>query len=209
MKLGTAALLTCGSKAPTVIGMAYGGGFYAGRIKINGLSYALIVAPKASGQSSFVVKTSNTSTAGTGSSWDGASNTAAMLSAGAAIHPAAQFCVGLSIGGYTDWVLPAKDQLELLYRNFKPDATANNTSRGLNPYSDPQGGNYTASSPMRTSIDAFKAGGVEAFDVVDYWASTEISAATGNAYQGFNNGYQGASSKNGIGRVRAVRMVRI
>ena len=34
-------------KIPTTPGTAFGGGFYAGRIHIDGEEYALIVAPKA------------------------------------------------------------------------------------------------------------------------------------------------------------------
>jgi len=37
---------------PTVIGQAYGGGFYAGKINVSGTQYYLIVAPKASGENS-------------------------------------------------------------------------------------------------------------------------------------------------------------
>lgn len=195
---------------PSVAGAAYGGGFYAGRMKIGADSYALIVAPKASGESaSLTVKPSNDSTAGTTSTWNGAANTAAMIAAGAAAHPAASFCKNLTIGGYTDWVLPAKDQLELLYRMLKPDATANNTSSGANPSSDPVGANYTAGSPAQTAIAAFKAGGSEAFAVDNYyWTSTEYSS-TNVWIQIFSNGGQYGSAKANAYRVRAVRMIKI
>jgi hypothetical protein len=35
-------------------------------------------------------------------------------------HPAAEFCVNLSIGGHTDWYLPARYELDIAY--FKPQA---------------------------------------------------------------------------------------
>ena len=206
----TTSFTTSVQYVPTVAGTAYGGGFYAGRMKIGADSYALIVAPKASGESaSLAVKTSNDSTAGTTSTWNGAANTAAMIAAGAAAHPAASFCKNLTIGGYTDWVLPAKDQLELLYRQLKPDATANNTSYGANPSSDPVGANYTAGAPAQTAIAAFRTGGAEAFAVDSYyWTSTEYSS-TYDWIQIFSSGLQGGTTKGGSYRVRAVRMVKI
>lgn len=195
---------------PSVAGAAYGGGFYVGRMKIGADSYALIVAPKASGESaSLQAKTTNSTTAGTLSAWDGAANTAAMIAAGAAAHPAASFCKNLTIGGYTDWVLPAKDQLELLYRQLKPDATANNTSYGANPSSDPVGANYTAGAPAQTAIAAFRTGGAEAFAVDSYyWTSTEYSSSYA-WIQLFSSGGQNNGLKNTSYRVRAVRMVKI
>ena len=206
----TTSFTTSVQYVPTVAGTAYGGGFYAGRMKIGADSYALIVAPKASGESaSLAVKTSNDSTAGTTSTSNGAANTAAMIAAGAAAHPAASFCKNLTIGGYTDWVLPAKDQLELLYRQLKPDATANNTSYGANPSSDPVGANYTAGAPAQTAIAAFRTGGAEAFAVDSYyWTSTEYSS-TNDWIQIFSNGFQNNNFKYDAYRVRAVRMVKI
>lgn len=195
---------------PTAAGTPFGGGFYAGRMKIGAQSYALIVAPKSSGESaSLTLKTSQTTTAGTTSTWDGAANTAAMIVAGAAAHPAANFCKNLTIGGYTDWVLPAKDQLELLYRQLKPGATANSTSHGANPSSDPVGANYTAGSPAQTAIAAFKTGGAEAFATdTSYWTSTEYFVLYGWS-QIFNNGAQDSNFKDYGYRVRAVRMIKI
>lgn len=206
----TTSFTTSVQYVPTVAGTAYGGGFYVGRMKIGADSYALIVAPKASGESAGLqVKTTNDTTAGTTSTWDGKANTAAMIAAGAAAHPAANFCKNLSIGGYTDWVLPAKDQLELLYRQLKPDATANATGVGANPSSDPVGANYTEGAPAKTAIAAFKTGGAEAFATdTHYWTSTEYSS-NGDWVQVFSSGFQYDYYKNLSYRVRAVRMVKI
>jgi len=121
------------------LGDAVGGGFYGGKINDGGTEYYLIVAPKASGEnSSKQWKTSNTTTSGTTSTIDGPSNTSAMISAGAAAHPAADFCDDLSIGGFTDWYMPAKDELEVLYYNLKPSVESNNTTSGTNTNAVPE-----------------------------------------------------------------------
>jgi hypothetical protein len=96
-------------------------------------THALIVAPRATGAtgSSYTLstnlqwKTANTTTAGTTSNFDGAANTAAMDTAGIADHPAAEFCVNLSIGGHTDWYLPARYELDIAYFNLKPSTQGN------------------------------------------------------------------------------------
>lgn len=196
---------------PSQIGVAYGGGFYGGRMKVGADSYAVILAPKASGESaSLQVRTTQTDTPGTASTWDGAANTAAMIAAGAAAHPAANFCKGLSIGGYTDWVLPAQDQLELLYRNFKPTTALSNANGvdGINPNSDPVGVAYTGGSPAQTTISAFMTGGAEAFTSGFYWTSTRNTAGT-NIYLSLNNGHPTNTGKDTAYSVRAVRMVKI
>ena len=87
------------------IGVAMEGGFFAGYIShtANGVAtHGLIVAPAASGYNGQVGlrwKTSNTSTAGTSSDFNGSVNSANMNNAS---HPAAQYCEGLTIGGYSD-----------------------------------------------------------------------------------------------------------
>ena len=126
------------------IGDAFEGGFFAGLISHTANSvatHALIVAPRATGASgtnytlttNYQWKTANTTTTGTTSSFDGAANTAAMVTAGIASHPAAQFCVNLSIGGYSDWYLPARYELDIAYENLKPTTDSNDTSWGINP----------------------------------------------------------------------------
>lgn len=105
----------------SLIGTAYGGGYYAGRIKIGTSIYALIVAPKATGQSTGAWKAMATGSAGTQSLNDGLSNSNSMNS----YYPASQFCKLLGIGGFNDWYLPSRDELEICYRNLKPNTTAN------------------------------------------------------------------------------------
>ena len=125
------------------IGAAFGGGFFAGTIShtADGVAtHALIVAPAASGyngQGALQWKTTDTTTAGTNSTFDGYANTAAMETAGLANHPAANYCRGLTIGGFTDWYLPARDELDIAYENLKPYTYNNSTSWGINDYSVP------------------------------------------------------------------------
>ncbi len=194
------------------IGDIYGGGFYAGKIIISGTTYALVIAPKATGQQSAKVwKTTNSSTAGTSSLSDGLANSNAMNNA---THPSAQFCRGLSIGGFADWYLPSRDELELCYRNLKPTTTPNtvnaspNTSgNGYNANSSPVGAAYTAGNPAVTALSNFASGGSEAFDVVRYWSSTETGTASLAWSQEFSSGSQDHWTKDSGQYARAVRKV--
>jgi hypothetical protein len=83
-------------------------------------THNLVVAPLSSGQTVDQWKTSNTSTSGTSSDIDGPANTAAQIAAGAASHPCADFCNSAVIGGFSDWYMPAKNELEVCYFNLKP-----------------------------------------------------------------------------------------
>lgn len=211
MNLGKALLSSLGSQivVPTVIGTPFQGGYYAGRMKVAGISYALIISP-AAGQFSGDLqwKTTNSSTVGSTSAWDGLANTNAQIAAGASSHPAANFCKNLTIGGYTDWALPARDQLELVYRNFKPIEVSNNTSSGINNSSDPPSSFlYTTTNPGQTPLLNFKAGGADAITGNGaLWSSTEASSTTAN-YQNTGIGLQTTDNKTMGYSVRAVRMI--
>lgn len=192
---------------PTIIGQAYGGGFYAGQIGVSGTAtHYLVVGPVASAQSVLEWKTANTSTAGTSSVIDGPTNSSNMNDAS---HPAAQFCEALTIGGKTDWYMPAKNEVEICYYNLKPTTTSNDTSSGINANAVPaRASNYTVGDPAQTAAAAFvTATGAEAFNVGGYWSSTEKAAAYG-WLQTFGNGNQNYNvQKNNLQRVRAVRRV--
>lgn len=198
------------SFGPPQIGAAYEGGYFAGQISTAGngvASHNLVIAPVSTGENGSIPwKTSNTSTPGTSSVIDGPANSSAMNNA---THPAAQFCEGLSIGGYSDWYMPAKNELEVCYYNLKPDTSSNNTASGTNTNAVPsRSSNYTAGTPAQTSATDFKSGGSQAFGAVGYWSSTEYSAA--NAwFQIFNNGGQYYGYKANSVRVRAVRRVAV
>lgn len=198
---------------PLVIGQTFGGGFFAGQISTagNGVAdYNLVIGPVASAQNASIQwKTTNTTTAGTTSVIDGPANSAAMNNAS---HPAAQFCEGLTIGGFSDWYMPAKNELEVCYYNLKPTTTVNDTSNpsnGINANSVPaRATGYTSGTPAQTSAADFKNTGAEDFAADWYWASTETGATTA-VRQNFDYGYQFISNKDVSRSVRAVRRVAV
>ena len=192
------------------IGSALGGGFFAGQISTAGNSiadYNLVVGPVASAQSFLKWKLVNTSTAGTTSDIDGPANSAAMNDV---THPAAQFCEGLTIGGFSDWYMPAANELEVCYYNLKP-TTANNTlTSGVNANAVPaRASNYTLGTPAQTTAAAFITGtGAEAFDNDIYWSSTQVSATYARRLI-FGNGVLYGDNKNVDCKVRAIRRVAV
>ena len=198
---------------PLVIGQAFGGGFFAGQISTAGNSiadYNLIVGPVASAQNTDQWKTTATTTAGTTSVIDGPANSTAMNNAS---HPAAQFCEGLTIGGFSDWYMPAKNELDVCYYNLKPTTAANDTFAGVNSNAVPaRAGTYSggspATNPAQTTAVVFQAGGAEPFVAAEYWSSTEFSSTTARI-QYFSNGSSGTTNKTNSYRVRAVRRVAV
>ena len=194
------------------IGAAYEGGFFAGQIGVGGVAtHNLVVGPVASAESSSKkYKNVNTTTPGANSDIDGPQNTAAMVADGnATVYPAGHFCNDLVIGGYTDWYMPAKNELEVCYFNLKPTTDPNDTGSGINPNAVPaRASNYTAGNPAQTSATDFRSTGAEDFANAYYWASTEISAATAIT-QYFQTGPQTTFYKLNPFRVRAIRRVAV
>ncbi len=203
-----------GSFAPSVvlaIGDAFGGGFYAGQISTAGNSiadYNLVVGPKATAQaSSQAFKTSRTGGDPT-SVIDGPANSAAMNSA---TYPAAQYCEGLTVGGFSDWYLPAPNEFEVCYFNLKPTTNNNNTSSGINANAVPaRASNYTAGNPAQTTAADFKGAGTEKFDTNSYWTSAQ-SASTLALCETFYYGTQQSNFKDATYamRTRAIRRVAV
>jgi len=155
-------------------------------------------------------KNVNTAVPGADSVIDGPQNTADMVADNdATVYPAAHFCNNASIGGFTDWYMPAKNELEICYYNLKPTTTANNTSTGTNTNAVPsRGSNYTAGTPAQTSAAAFKDTGVEDFATALYWSSTERSASYA-WNRDFIGGDQVDNDKTNSRRVRCVRRLAI
>jgi len=203
----------------TIIGVPFGGGYFAGYISHTADSnptHALIVAPRANGatggtytlSTDLAWKDANTASSGTSSTFDGAANTLAMTSTTELknAHPAAKFCVELSIGGFTDWYLPARLEMDIAYFHLKPTTTSNSTATGANEYSVPRrNANYTTGIPAQTSINDFKTND-EQFLAVNHWVSTEGAATTGTRFN-MASGSPSTTGKINVFPVRAFRRI--
>jgi hypothetical protein len=191
--------MAAGLKPPGYqLGQSLQGGYFAGYIShtANGVAtHALIIAPRATGASGSLYpvttglswKTSRTSTAGANNLYDGKVNTDAMVAAGITSHPAGQFCVNLSIGGYSDWYLPSWYELEIAYYNLKPTTRSNQTVAGEtavpNNYAVPiRTSQYTSSVPQRTLATAFRTGGTQAMAEQFHWTSSQPASSSVLAY---------------------------
>jgi len=129
--------------APTTLGESGRGGFYMGTIAAAGSCYYLIVSPKSSGEACCQWKTSYTSTSGTSDLRDGFDNTYNSLAN--STHPAGNFTATRTIDGFSDWYLPAIEELQVFYDN---------------------GGGDGAGDPLPSGED---------FEAYCYWSSTENS----------------------------------
>ena len=182
MNLGKA-LIQCGLTADTIvlpaIGAAFQGGYYVGRLTINGSIYAIVISPKATGETfGLLYRSTMTAFTGNTSTNDGILIRDNMVAVGIEQFPAQQWCRNLTIGGYTDWYLPTNDELELAYRNLKPTTATNVTTAGTNPSAiPPTTSNYTTTVPAQTSVTVFRTGQAQAF-VSDYYASSTKGTTT-------------------------------
>ncbi|MBK9497427.1 MAG: hypothetical protein IPO08_23475 [Xanthomonadales bacterium] len=192
--------------------------------------FRAIVAPKSSGVTSLAIKNANTALpAGCQSLVDGLTATNAMKNADTStVYPAAHWARGLTIGGKTDWHIPARDVLELAWRNLKPDTTSNHmaarptspfnykidgaygdvsTSQGVNNNSYFAGAAYTSGVPAQTAATAFRTGGAEAVVSGAYLSSTEYTAAENWAQYWHPSypGYQTTIAKSAVWYLRAFR----
>ncbi|MGH8129092.1 MAG: DUF1566 domain-containing protein [Gammaproteobacteria bacterium] len=191
-------------KLPPAIGSQLHGGFVGGTLMIKDKPHLLIVAPKADGEHEPIeYGPYGKLVRGANSFNDGRANTLAMARAGSDM---AKWAVGLRIGGFKDWAIPARDQLERLYRAFKPTKESNYKRCGDNPSAIPPAYPYEDKSPKQTALRLFKAGAAEAFADNWYWSSTQYSAYSAWC-QYFDHGCQGWGYEDGNGRVRAVRMI--
>ena len=189
-----------------IIGTRLDGGYYAGRIIIDGKSYALIVAPKTEGELADVAWGDDEKDVPAAQSWnDGLVNTEAMAAAGS---KPALWARDLRIAGHADWYLPSQDELEILYRNLKPTADENAQwgRSGINLSAIEPARPYGLTDPAQTPAELFQQGGEQAFETEAYWSSTQHAAHSGYAwYQYFDDGFQTSYGKSAELRVRAVR----
>jgi hypothetical protein len=113
----------------------------------------------------------------------------------------------MNIGGYTDWYIPSKDEMEVVYRNLKPTTANNVTSSGANASAVPPTSNYTTTNPARTALTAFQAtAGANYLTAGVYGTATQgPGGPTMSHTKGFTNG---ADSEAGISIARPVRVIR-
>ena len=189
---------------PETLGATFEGGYYGGKIRIGVAICAIVWAPKAEGEITGLRMKKYGNVAGATSCYDSMANTKAMADAGS---PIAKLALAATIGGHSDWCIPARDVLEIGYRYLKPTTDENDVYRyGDNPSSIPAGYPYTATSPEQTTVEAFQEGNSEAFDDVWYASSTQCSE--NNAWdQYFDHGNQHYTRKDYERRVRFARLI--
>jgi len=151
------------------------GGFYMGTIAAAGTTYYLVVAPNATGCAECQWKTSSSSTSGTCSLVDGYGTTYSVLNN--STHPAGNWTATRTIDGFSDWYLPAIDELEVFYNN---------------------GGGNGSGDPLPSGEDFAT--------TVCYWSSTEFDSSNA-CFFFFSAGQRGGDPKSNPRRARAVRRV--
>ncbi|NKI68905.1 DUF1566 domain-containing protein [Collimonas pratensis] len=192
-----------------VLAVPFGGGFFVGRMRVDGEVYGLIVAPRAEGETEMAWNDNYKTVSGALSWHDGLANTQAMAEAGSNL---AKWALGLDIAGYTDWYIPAQDELEVMYRALKPTTRENYqyARSGINLSAFEPTYPYTANRPSQTLSGDFKEGGAEAFEDEWYWSSTQHSDYSYCAWgQSFSDGNQDNSLKVDCFRARAVRRFKL
>ena len=195
------------------LGSAFGGGFFAGQISTAGNSiadYNLVVSPLSTGQTTPIQWKTFGSTGDPTSVIDGPANSTTMNSA---LYPAAQFCKAVSAGGYSDWYMPALNELEVCYYNLKPTTASNATASGINANAVPaRASSYTSGTPAQTSAAIFQTGNSESFSSAFYWSSTQANGAPySGSMQSFSTGNQTYANKTSSSYryVRAIRRVAV
>lgn len=198
---------------PAEIGAPYGGGFFAGLYTLSGVRYALVLSPKAQGERAGLNYNAGITTEG----HDGRIPTEASPDTVGTVN---QFTRNLVIGGFDDWYTPGRNELEMLYRAFKPGAEANWTgarvpndwaigetshAMGQNDSSD-HGGGYTTASPAQTPLAKFQAGGSECMAAAYHWSST-ANASFILVQSMTSGGVQSYSARSSTWHTRAVRKV--
>jgi hypothetical protein len=192
------------TKFPDKPGTEMDDGFSAGIINVDGTHYGLILPPKAESEHAPIAwNDSLKMVKGALSYGDGLANTKAMAKAGSQL---AQWALDNKMH------IPSLDEMELLYRHFKP-GTAKNACyarSGINLSAVPPTYPYTPDAPKQIKLKAFREGGAEAFELAWYWSSTQRAADSGYAWmQYFSVGFQYYGHKSYYYRARAVRRIKI
>ena len=194
-------------QTPSTFGAPFEDGFYGGKIRVGIAIFAIVWAPKAEGEIMGKWMDACTDVQGATSYFDSMANTRAMAESGSEI---AKQALAVSIGGHTDWCIPARDVLEMGYRYLKPSTKKNYCTfrDGDNPSSIPAGYPYTENNPLQTTEDLFQKGNAEAFDEAIYFSSTQDSE--GRAWvQFFDDGDQDYLIKAYERRCRFVRLIQL
>ena len=207
--------------APPDIGEYIHGGFYFGRIKIDNEVYNLVVSPYNPGQYTGTWSDINGTVPAPNSVNDGYKNTYHDTSVS---HPSVDWVKTLTIDGYDDWYIPARDEMELLYRNLKPTTDDNYLGNqpqypgegilyaGENPNSVPRGHPYTPVLPAQTTVGIFKNGAQQALSSASDGNSMGNSTAYASLNIGYtvlNNGQQVSGSNRFDYTKRAIRRVKV
>jgi hypothetical protein len=117
--------------------------------------------------------------AGASSSWNGLSNSNAIVAQAGHTNSAAKLCLDYEAGGFNDWYLPAKYEINLLWGNLYNDNKTITSITGATEISLSNSGDYF------------------------YWSSSENYSS--NAWVLNTNGYVDYYSKGNALQVRAVR----
>jgi len=213
------------------IGSAFGGGYFAGRVRSGNNIYALVVAPRAEGQNKNLPWKADGGADPNSYGTYRVDNGMAIMQSLIAANVIGRFSLmswarSLRIGGFDDWYIPARDELEVLLRNLKPTATAPSVGvrtssssfegarqQGENAYAYPTTGPYTATNPVQTTAELFKVGGSESLsDTVRLISSTEVRTdisvgSNDNWAQWTDTLRQGGSGGKNTSGGRAVRRV--
>jgi len=201
-------LLPVAAGGGLTIGQAYQGGYYAATVTYNGFDYTgnlrdydswllgsstpvyhLIVAPKASGESTTTLqyKTSRTADSQT-ATWDGYYNTYSVFGSSSA-HPAATYCKSLTIAGYSDWYLPAVYEQGHAFKNLQ-----------------------NLAAWQAGGAEEFEFSGATHYNQGVYWSSTSRAASVADGYMTSlipSGGTVLGFNKDDYSWVRAIRRVAV
>lgn len=202
---------TAVSFVPTIPGTPYQGGYYVGRMTQTDpatgttAEYALVIAPKSSGESvRAIVDYPN-------ASWsDGLGNLAKSQG-----DDASTWVKSLTIGGYSDWYVASVLEWGVVYRNLKPTNDLNYTGDGTNSITIPPSSKYSETVPAMTTNPLFQDGGTEQFADI-YGTSTDqgsgvyVTLFTMRKLSQYNDWVDlpGATWSQPAGQTRTIRAVR-